>query len=64
MTGHITRLEDEIERLKRLKDKLLQAAKNLREAQKVYMQNRGNEELGAKVGVASQALDVAIEEAS
>lgn len=36
-------------------------AKALRAAQKVYMENRGNEELGKLVGTAAAELDVAME---
>lgn len=42
---------------------LLHAAIALREAQKAYMADRGNEELGKRVGVAAKNLDYAIERA-
>ena len=40
---------------------LLQAAINLRNAQRDYMNNRGNEELGRVVGVRARELDDVIE---
>lgn len=40
---------------------LLQAAKNLRSAQRAYMADRGNEELGRLVGDRARELDAIIE---
>lgn len=40
---------------------LLLAAKRLRDAQRAYMADRGNNELGLAVAVAAQDLDEAIE---
>lgn len=40
---------------------LLEAAKNLRAAQRAYMADRGNNELGRRVAEAAAALDLAIE---
>lgn len=42
------------------RDEAIYCAKLLREAQKAYMENRGNEELGKRVGVSAEALDEAL----
>lgn len=44
-----------------LHEALLQAAKNLRSAQRAYMADRGNEELGRLVGDRARELDAIIE---
>lgn len=36
---------------------LIQAVETLRESQRVYMENRGNQELGMKVGQAAMEVD-------
>lgn len=50
-------LEDSHNALKEKLAYLSKSAQDLREAQKAYLADRGNEELGAKVGVAAKALD-------
>lgn len=50
-------------RLKQL-GKVKRRAENLREAQKAYMTDRGNEQLGKAVGEAASRLDEALKEAS
>lgn len=43
-------------------DKILKASKELREAQKNYMKDRGNDELGKIVGEKAKELDKVIKE--
>jgi hypothetical protein len=43
-------------------EKVVQAAVNLREAQKAYMANRGSQEHGKNVAVAAKAVDEALAE--
>lgn len=43
------------------KDEVIYCARLLREAQKAYMADRGNEELGKRVGVSAEALDEALD---
>lgn len=41
----------------RIADDAISAAEELRAAQRAYMADRGNEELGKKVGAAAELLD-------
>lgn len=43
-------------------DRLHQAALSLRWAQRLYMENRGNDDLGKKVGIAALELDKILSE--
>lgn len=55
-------LKDQITLLFNRIEKLEVAAQNLRQAQKSYMANRGNQEFGKTVAVAAKELDRVLEE--
>ena len=54
--------KENMDELERMFDELLEAAKELREAQKNYMADRGNDALGKIVGEKAEILDSVIKQ--
>ena len=52
----LQKYDDALAKIQKL-EKVLVAAKALREAQKIYMAHRGNQEAGKAVAVAARLLD-------